>query len=231
MVIYTRASIAHAFYDKMKKVTYIIGALLLLPVLVNAAPAPGKEKKKKKKDEPAAVRSVNVARVEQMLLDAEKAKITEDWDAAIRGYQDILKEDPANGNAHFQLAQIYQNQMRWADAEAAALAAVKADETNKWYLELLAGIYANQGKGKEAVETYKLLIQRFPNNPDYYLQLGFLQSRLVQYEQAIKTYDLFEKNFGLDEQVIEEKKNLYLRLNRFQDAVNEVKKLQEAFPG
>ncbi|MCS6935419.1 MAG: tetratricopeptide repeat protein, partial [Chitinophagales bacterium] len=43
--------------------------------------------------------------------------------------------------------------------------------------------------------------------------------------------DLFEKNFGLDEQVIEEKKNLYLRLNRFQDAVNEVKKLQEAFPG
>src|SRR5882672_8139969 len=41
----------------------------------------------------------------------------------------------------------------------------------------------------------------------------------------------FEKYFGIDENVVMEKKNLYLRLNKFNEAVNEIHKLTEAFPG
>ncbi|MDB5282711.1 MAG: tetratricopeptide repeat protein, partial [Bacteroidota bacterium] len=88
-----------------------------------------------------------------------------------------------------------------------------------------------EGKAKEATETFKTLVEKFPANPDYYLNLGFLYSKAGQFESAIKVYEQFEKNFGVDENVIQEKKNLYLRLNKFNDALNEVHKLVDAFPG
>ncbi len=96
---------------------------------------------------------------------------------------------------------------------------------------MLASVYMNEGKAKEATETFKALVERFPGNPDYYLNLAFLYSKSGQFESAIKVYDQFEKNFGIDETVIEEKKNLYLHLNKFNEAVNEVHKLVDEFPG
>lgn len=170
-------------------------------------------------------------KLDRLFLDAEKAKITEDWDAAIKSYQDVLGIDPNNGDAHYQLAQIYANKNRLADAETEILTALKIDVQNKWYWELLASVYMNEGKSKEATETFKALVDRFPGNPDYYLNLAFLYSKEGQFENAIKVYDQFEKNFGIDETVVEEKKNLYLHLNKFNEAVNEVHKLVEEYPG
>ena len=89
----------------------------------------------------------------------------------------------------------------------------------------------NQGKTKEATEIFKALTSKFPNNPEYFLNLAFLQSKAGQFEAAIKTFEQFEKNFGLDENVVMEKKNLYLRMNKFNEAVNEIQKLVNEFPG
>ena len=61
-----------------------------------------------------------------------------------------------------------------------------------------------QGKAKEAIETYKTMIQKFPNNPETYLNLGFMQAKAGQFENAIKTYDQYEKTFGMDESVVME---------------------------
>lgn len=192
-----------------------------------------KEKKKKKKggDKTQATTLDKAAqqKLERLFMEAEKAKVTEDWDAAIKNYNEVLAIEPANANAHFQLAQIYANTRRLADAEKEAQEAVRLDEGNKWYLEMLSGIYMNQGKAKEATDVFKTLITRFPNNPDYYLNLGFLQTRVGQFDAAVKTYEQFEKNFGIDENVVLEKKNLYLRLNKFDEAVREVQRLYDEF--
>lgn len=200
-----------------------------------AAHAPGGDKKKKAKkgdtQQTPTLSKQQVAKLERLQMDAEKAKVTEDIDAAVKSYQDILVIDPANANAHFQLAQIYADKGKLADAETEAAAAVKYDGSIKWYQELLGNIFLNEGKAKEAVDAFKNLIDKFPNNPDYYLNLGFLYSKLGQFDNAIKVYDQFEKNFGIDEQVITEKRNLYLRLGKFNEAVGEVQKLEEAFPG
>lgn len=217
---------------------FIPHILLLLSVfaletgMANTPDADGKKKKGKKGEtEATEAGKQQDAKLQRLLLEAEKAKVIEDWDNAIKSYQDVISANPYNSNAHFQLAQIYAGQNKMREAEEQAAVAIKIDNTNKWYFELLANIYMNQGKVKEAEETYKSLIAKFPNNPDYYLNLGFLYSKLGQFDNAIKTYDQFEKSFGVDEQVIGEKKNLYLRMGKFNEAVAEVKKLQEAFPG
>lgn len=197
--------------------------------------AQNKEKKKRgkkdKTEQTAPGDKPAQQKLARLFLEAEKAKVIEDWDDAIKNYQEVVVTDPQNANAHFQLSQIYFNQGKLNEAEQEANAAYKLDNTNKWYLEMLANIYMNSGKAKEAVDIFKQLIQKFPNGAEYYLNLGFLQSKTSQFEQAIKTYEQFEKNFGIDEQVIMEKKNLYLRLNKFNEAVAEVQKLVDAFPG
>ena len=194
-----------------------------------------KEKKKKgKKDKTGQTAPADKSarqKLERLFMEAEKAKVIEDWDEAIKNYQEVVVTDPGNSNAHFQLSQIYFNQQKLAEAEQAVAAAIKIDGSNKWYLEMLANVYMNEGKTKEAGDVFKQLISKFPNGAEYYLNLGFLQSKTGQFEQAIKTYEQFEKNFGVDEQVIMEKKNLYLRLNKINEAVAEVQKLVDAFPG
>lgn len=208
--------------------------IVLLALAAGSFAQPGdKEKKKKKKGgdktQAATLDKPAQQKLERLFMEAEKAKVTEDWDAAIKSYNEVLAIESANANAHFQLAQIYANTRRLADAEKEAQEAVRLDEGNKWYLEMLSGIYMNQGKAKEATDVFKTLITRFPNNPDYYLNLGFLQTRAGQFDAAIKTYEQFEKNFGIDENVVLEKKNLYLRLNKFDEAVREVQRLYDEF--
>ena len=195
------------------------------------AVADSKADKKKGQQTAGKLSKEDQAKVTRLFFDAEKAKVIEDWDNALKNYTDVLTVDPYNADAHFQLAQIYMNLKKPAQAETEAVNAVKLDPGNKWYLETLASVYMNEGKVKEATEAFKALVDRFPGNPDYYLNLGFLYSKTNQFESAIKVYDQFQKNFGIDESVVEEKKNLYLRLNRFNDAVNEVHKLVDAYPG
>lgn len=194
----------------------------------------GKNKKKKDKENKQQTNNLNGEarkKLEGVFMEAEKAKVLGDWDEAVKHYQEVLLMDPENADVHFQLAQIYFNQGRLQDAEKEAAIAVKADGNNNWYQELLATLYMNTNKMKEAVETFKTLVEKFPNNPDYYLNLAFLYAKQGQLEQALKVYDQFEKSFGLDEQVVDEKKNIYLHLGKFNEAVNEVKKLQDEFPG
>lgn len=198
-----------------------------------AAQGTGKKKNKKQKGdktEPVKQNGRDAAKLDRLFLEAEKAKVIEDWDAAIRNYREVIALDSKNSNAYFQLAQIYFSQNKLPDAQKAAEEAAKLDAGNKWYFEMLATIYMAQGRAKEAENTFQLLLKKHPNNPDYYLNLGYLYSNMGQYENAIKIYDLFEKNFGIDEQVVQEKKNLYLRMNKFNEAVAEVHKLVEEFP-
>lgn len=214
----------------------ITAAVALLCHTAFGAMPDGKKKKKEKTSATSPQKNGNlskadVAKLERILMDAEKAKVIEDWEDAIAKYKEVIAMAPSNANAHYQLAQIYSNQKKFSEAEVEATVATRLDATNKWYLELLAELYLNQGKGKEAEGAFKTLVERFPNVPDYYLNLGFLYSKVGQLENAIKIYDQFEKNFGVDEQVVGEKKNLYIRLGKFNEAVVEVEKLVDAFPG
>lgn len=217
----------------MKFFSTIILFLSFTLICEASAFAPEKKKKKKGNDktQTSSLDKSTKQKLERLLLDAEKAKVVEDYEVAIKNYQDVITLDPTNSNAHFQLSQIYFTQGKLGDAEIEAAAAVKLDAGNKWYMEMLTNVYMNEGKTKDAADAFKSLIEKFPNNPDYFLNLGFLQSKAGQFENAIKTYDQYEKNFGVDENVVMEKKNLYLHLNKFNDAVSEVQKLIDANPG
>lgn len=227
---YCKTGVQNLSMQSIKSILFFSLIILASCKAGQKATASGKSDKKKGQAV-SQLSKADQAKVTRLFFDAEKAKVIEDWDAALKNYSDVVAIDPNNADAHFQLTQVYMTLKKPQEAEGEALAAVGLDNTNKWYLEALASVYMSEGKVKESTETFKALVDKFPGNPDYYLNLAFLYQKTNQFESAIKVYDLFQKNFGIDENVIEEKKNLYLRLNRFNDAVNEVQKLVDAFPG
>lgn len=171
-----------------------------------------------------------LSKVTILLLDAEKAKLIEDFPAAVAKYNEILDVDKKNDNAYYQLAALHFATNKLNDAEFEAEQAIKINAENKWYWELLAKIQMKSENTKAAIKTYESLIQKYPLDADNYFDLAYLYLQSNQPQNAIKTYDQFEKNFGVEESVILQKERIYLKLNQFDKAVGEVQKLVDAYP-
>jgi len=68
-------------------------------------------------------RQVDAALAQAHELFDQRGKL----DQAIEAYQDVLRSDSANTEAHTRLALIYQMRARYSDAETEARAAIDAD--------------------------------------------------------------------------------------------------------
>lgn len=191
---------------------------------------PMSAKDKGKKNKKSSFTQEQISQINEYLLDAEKAKLIEDFNTALEKYRKLLEIDKHNDNAYFQIANIHFNQNKISDAEYEAEQAVKINPQNKWYLELLARIQLKSGNNKAAIKSYESLIQRYPMDADNYFDLAYLYLQSNQPLNAIKTYDQFEKSYGIEESVVMQKQRIYLKLNQFDKAVGEVQKLIDAYP-
>ena len=94
-------------------ILYLLLIILSCQALALNAQDNGKKKKKKKGDDKTETGSLDKSsqqKLSRLFLEAEKAKVTEDWETAIKNYQEVVATDPNNANAHFQLSQIFYNQ-------------------------------------------------------------------------------------------------------------------------
>lgn len=193
-------------------------------------PKKDKSSKQKKKEKASSNLSAEeLVKEERLFIDAEKAKMIEDYETAQKQFKEIALQNPKNADAHFQLAQLYYGSGQVQTAREAAELAIKLDPDNLFYKEFLAGILSRISL-KEAIPLYKELIKQAPSVPDYYMNLAFLQVQNKQAADAIKTYDQYESIFGIDEEIISRKKSLYLSINQFDKAMNELQKLTDTYP-
>ncbi len=169
--------------------------------------------------------------LERTFMEGQRAKSIEDYDEALKKFKDVLKIDPKNADAHFEVSTLLYSANKFDDALAESDQAVKLSPGNKWYLEQMAAIQMKKNNTKEAIKSYEQLIKLSPNDPDNYFDLAYLYLQSNQPDQAIKTYDQFEKNYGLEESVVLQKERIYLKQNKFDNAVTELQKLVDAFPG
>ena len=168
---------------------------------------------------------------ERTFIEGQRAKSIEDYEEAIKKFQEVVKIDPKNAVAHFELSSLFYSANKFDEALAESDQAVKLNPGNKWFLEEMAAIQMKKNDTKNAIKSYDQLIKLSPNDPDNYFDLAYLYLQSNQPDQAIKTYDLFEKNYGLEESVIMQKERIYLKQNKFDNAVAEVQKLIDAYPG
>jgi tetratricopeptide (TPR) repeat protein len=134
--------------------------------------------------------------------------------------------------AHYELALIYTHP-QYQDAKSALKhieAAIAMNPENNWYQVLYADILTDLGQFRQAADIYGKLVEEEPDNYDHYFQHAYLLIQADAFSEAINVYDQLESIVGIDEQVIEQKKRLYLRLNDIESAAAEQEKLIEAYP-
>jgi tetratricopeptide (TPR) repeat protein len=98
-------------------------------------------------------------------------------DEAAAAYTGILKEDPSNKVALYNLGLLAQNEGDLVEAEAKYRAALAADAAYTPALFNLAIIRTSQGGAegkKEAIELYRKVIAATPDDAGSHLNLGFL---------------------------------------------------------
>jgi tetratricopeptide (TPR) repeat protein len=105
---------------------------------------------------------------------AQAAEHAQDFETALRLYRKIMKLDPTDPAAPFNLGNILYSTGKKLEAEVAYRAAIKADArfTESWYN--LAGLLEDQGRIDSAVDCLKHALNIDPNYADAIFNLGLL---------------------------------------------------------
>lgn len=167
---------------------------------------------------------------EQMLVDASRKQLMNDFVGAYELYQEILKISPGCGVCYYEMAKIHIYSEEYIKAQALCEEAVKISPNNTYYRSLNANLYQQNGMLSRAAEEYLVLIDLEPRNMEYYLALSTLYNSLGKEDDAIEILNKGERNFGINEAFSLEKERIYLLAGKQDKAYAEVQKLIDSDP-
>lgn len=121
-----------------------------------------------------------------------------DFAGAIGRYEQVLKENPNNVLALYEMAFSYFAKKDYAKSIEIGyrLAAFKSDLLPRVYVQV-GSAQDELGEPKKAIETYKAGIKQFPSNALIHYNLAVTQNRLGEFEEARKT---LKKSAGFNPQ-------------------------------
>jgi tetratricopeptide (TPR) repeat protein len=115
--------------------------------------------------------------------------------SAERLYRILLKSDPTDASAPFNLGNLLRATGRNVEAEAALRAATRADPTfaDAWYN--LSDLLDEQGRVEAAIECLRTVLRVAPDYADAMFNLALLLQRTNQYAEAA---DYWRRYLGSD---------------------------------
>jgi tetratricopeptide (TPR) repeat protein len=170
------------------------------------------------------------AEVTYAFFNANKEKILGNYDNAATQFSDVIRKDPSNAAAMYELANIYSGQKKYADALYFAKGAYQLDKKNNWYVLSYVDILEKNKKFTEAGAVLEKAVQDNPSNVDYYYEWATTCLYAEKPNDAIKVYDKLEAQIGINREVIMQKARIYQRLNKNDKALEELNKLVVADP-
>ena len=188
------------------------------------------QKKGKKDQDKKDLNDLQIKERKAAFMDANKAKMLENYEAATENYQKTLRIDPNHDASMYELARIYQMQKRPDDAIILLEKAITINDQNSWYYLLLADLYKQSRQFDKVVEIFKKLTEKFPGRIEYRYDLALTYVIMGDYKEAINAYNDVEKIIGISEDVSLKKRNLWNNLNKQSKALDEIEKLVEAYP-
>lgn len=157
------------------------------------------------------------------LIEGKTQVLFGNYDSALFHYREAMKLKPNNGAVNYELSKILLQMNNLKEAGIYARQAYLTDENNKWYILNLAQIYQVMQKNDSAIYLYDRLVGIEPQNPEYkYIMAGLLDNA-GRYEKAISYLDELESQIGVIREVALQKYNLYLKINKGEEALNVLK--------
>jgi tetratricopeptide (TPR) repeat protein len=180
---------------------------------------------------PYRLSSMKQIQFDKYFFDGIQEKLVGNYQNAFRNFEDAAKTNPDNAASFYEIANAEVQLNKIADAEKASEKAVSLDNgENKWYMMQLSDIYRFEKKWPQAGALYEKLIKSDPDNVENYFRLAAIDEAQNKPNDALKVYDRIESNFGVSEEVVFQKQNLYSAAGKYDKAVTEINKLIKSNP-
>ena len=165
-----------------------------------------------------------------LFVDAVKEKNIGNITKATKLFEESIKVDPNDAASLYELSGLYLNQNRYEEAENLAKRAVQIDSQNEWYRIMLSNAYKLNAKISQSNLVLAKLVEEKPDNLNYAQELVIGYVMVENYLKAIEIINQVENKTGLTEQTTMQKQQLYLKLNKVDEAVIEIEKLVSKYP-
>ncbi len=209
----------------MHKYTNKILLLLVIIALVSCKSSEKSQSSHKEKDELEVFADNST-----VFIEANKAKILGNVEEARKLFEKCLTINPDDAASMYELAKIHVNRKEFDVATHYLQQAVDIEPDNIYYLQLYGSLMQAQENFKEAIKTYRHIIELKPGLPENYDKLALAYLYNDQPDEALSVYDELEKTAGLSEELVMKKHAIYLQQGKVDKAAAEIQKLIEAFP-
>lgn len=135
--------------------------------------------------------------IKSYFFDGLIEKLNENYISANACFAQILKIDPNNDAAHFEVANLALQQNKILDAEIAIKKALNVSPNQVWYLKLQTEIYKRSGNMQALIPTFDLLIALEPERETYYFDRANALFIAGEKEKSLASYSELEKKFGV----------------------------------
>ncbi|MDR0426982.1 MAG: tetratricopeptide repeat protein [Dysgonamonadaceae bacterium] len=143
-----------------------------------------------------------------------------------------LQLNPTSSAALYEISELYFRMKEYDSGLTALKKAVEYSPDNFDYKLSLANMQRQMKNFPEAIEIYEELSKENPQDIELYFHLSnlYLQPTIFDLDKAVEALNGLENNMGINEAVSMQKYQLYMSLERKEDAVRELQKLIDKFP-
>jgi len=165
-----------------------------------------------------------------IFYNANKEKLIGNLANAASLFGEVIRKDPSNAAAMYELAGIYLEQGKNSDALFYSRSAYQMDPKNEWYALQLSQALQKNGKFAESGQILDQLVKDNPDRADFYYELAAVSILANKPVDAIKAYDRLEEKIGITKDVSVQKQRIYQRMGKNDKAVAELQKYIAANP-
>jgi tetratricopeptide (TPR) repeat protein len=169
-------------------------------------------------------------RITTLFFAGLRQKTIQNFQQSANNFKEILAIDPENDPALHELANIYYLQNLNTEAERLAKQAISLKPENEWYWVLLGDIYQKSNNFPRLTEVFDSLIKIAPKKEDYYYNKAAALLAQNKVEDALLVYTEIEKKYGLSDELLNVRQQIYQRQGKIAGAAGELEKLVQSKP-
>lgn len=168
--------------------------------------------------------------IDQLFFEAQNEKSIGNTEKAKGFYKQLLKLDPNNAVAYFDIARFEMGANNLFEALINAKRACELEPTNELFLNVLTDLNVKLGNYKDANKNFNTLIKLSASIVSYYYQKIEYNLNSKQYAEAHATLDKLEKIEGLNLQSTSIRFQVFASQNKSNKGIEAARKLSNSDP-